>query len=43
MAKKKTQKAKDTDDLFEQYQKWAHETLELDDRAQFTVVAALTA
>lgn len=33
----------DTDDLFAQYQEWARQTLELDDRAQFTVLALLVA
>lgn len=31
----------ETDDLFAQYQQWARQTLELDDRAQFTVLAVL--
>ena len=32
-----------TADLFGQYQQWVRDTLQLDDRAQFTVVAALAA
>lgn len=42
-AARKRQKEAATADLFSQYQQWVRQTLELDDRAQFTVVAALTA
>lgn len=38
---RKRKREADTDDLFAQYQQWARQTLELDDRAQFTVVAVL--
>ena len=31
----------DTADLFKNYQQWIKDTLELDDRAQLTVVAAI--
>ncbi|MBV4465791.1 DEAD/DEAH box helicase [Pseudomonas sp. SWRI79] len=43
MAAKRKQKESDTADLFNNYQQWIHDTLQLDDRAQFTVVAALMA
>jgi len=36
-------RAADTDDLFAQYQEWAGQTLKLDERAQFTVLALLVA
>jgi superfamily II DNA or RNA helicase len=36
-------KERATDDLFAGYQKWIRDTLELDDRAQFSIVAALVA
>ena len=32
-----------TTDLFGQYQDWIRQTLELDDRPQYTIVAVLTA
>ena len=41
-ARRKQQQA-DTADLFRHYQEWVRNTLELDDRAQFTVIAALMA
>ena len=37
------QKNREIVDLFAQYKNWVHETLELDDRAQMTVVTVLTA
>jgi len=37
------QKSSEIVDLFAQYKNWVHETLELDDRAQITVVTVLTA
>ena len=40
-AAKRKQLENDTTDLFKQYQQWVRDTLELDDRAQFTVVAVL--
>lgn len=40
---RKKKRETDTDDLFAQYQEWARQTLELDDRAQFTVLALLVA
>jgi superfamily II DNA or RNA helicase len=40
---KRKQKEQYTADLFSNYQQWIRDTLELDDRAQFTVVAALMA
>ena len=43
MAAKRKQKESDTADLFNNYQQWIRDTLQLDDRAQFTVVAALMA
>ncbi|MNF26749.1 RNA polymerase-associated protein RapA [compost metagenome] len=43
MAAKRKQKESDTVDLFNNYQQWIRDTLQLDDRAQFTVVAALMA
>lgn len=42
-AVRKRQKEAATADLFAQYQDWIRQTLELDDRAQFTVVAVLIA
>jgi superfamily II DNA or RNA helicase len=43
VAAKRKQKESDTADLFNNYQQWIGDTLQLDDRAQFTVVAALMA
>ncbi|MBK3433429.1 DEAD/DEAH box helicase family protein [Pseudomonas fluorescens] len=40
---RRKQKESDTADLFNNYQQWVRDTLQLDDRAQFTVVAALMA
>lgn len=40
---RKKRREAETDDLFEQYRQWARQTLELDDRAQFTVLALLVA
>jgi superfamily II DNA or RNA helicase len=40
-AAKRKQLENDTTDLFKHYQQWVRDTLELDDRAQFTVVAVL--
>jgi hypothetical protein len=40
-AERKKKKSTETRDLFDNYKKWVHQTLELDDRVQFTVVAAL--
>ena len=40
-AARRRQREADTADLFDHYRKWVNETLELDDRAQYTVVAAL--
>jgi hypothetical protein len=40
-AARRKQKESDTVDLFKNYRQWVRDTLELDDRAQFTVVAAL--
>jgi len=42
-AAQRQQKESATADLFGQYQQWVRDTLELDDRAQFTIVAALMA
>lgn len=42
-AARRKQKESDTADLFKNYRQWIRDTLELDDRAQFTVVAALMA
>ncbi|WP_295577498.1 DEAD/DEAH box helicase [uncultured Lamprocystis sp.] len=42
-AARKRRKEAATADLFAQYQDWIRQTLELDDRPQFTVVAALVA
>ncbi len=42
-AARRRQKESDTAELFRSYQQWARDTLQLDDRAQFTVVAALMA
>jgi superfamily II DNA or RNA helicase len=38
---RRKQRESDTADLFKQYQQWIRDTLELDDRAQFTVVASI--
>jgi hypothetical protein len=43
VAARKRQKAEATADLFSQYQDWVRQTLELDDRPQYTIVAVLTA
>ncbi|RRW40025.1 DEAD/DEAH box helicase [Pseudomonas luteola] len=43
VAAKRKQKESDTAELFNNYQQWIRDTLQLDDRAQFTVVAALMA
>jgi ERCC4-related helicase len=43
VAAKRKQKESATADLFNNYQQWIRDTLQLDDRAQFTVVAALMA
>jgi len=43
LAARRKQKESDTADLFNNYQQWISDTLQLDDRAQFTVVAALMA
>lgn len=40
-AAQRQQRENATADLFGQYQQWVRDTLQLDDRAQFTVVAAL--
>lgn len=40
-AAQRQQRQNATADLFGQYQQWVRDTLQLDDRAQFTVVAAL--
>jgi hypothetical protein len=40
-AARRKQRESDTADLFKQYKQWIRDTLELDDRAQFTVVAAI--
>lgn len=40
-AAQRQQRESATADLFGQYQQWVRDTLQLDDRAQFTVVAAL--
>lgn len=42
-AAQRQQRESATADLFGQYQQWVRDTLQLDDRAQFTVVAALAA
>ena len=42
-AAQRQQRESATADLFGQYQQWVRDTLQLDDRAQFTVVAALIA
>lgn len=42
-AARRKQKEHDTADLFQNYQQWIRDTLQLDDRAQFTIVAALMA
>ena len=42
-AAQRQQRENATADLFGQYQQWVRDTLQLDDRAQFTVVAALAA
>jgi superfamily II DNA or RNA helicase len=38
---RRKQRESDTVDLFKQHQQWIRDTLELDDRAQFTVVASI--
>ncbi|WP_073668313.1 DEAD/DEAH box helicase [Pseudomonas aeruginosa] len=43
VAAKRKQKESYTAELFNNYQQWIRDTLQLDDRAQFTVVAALMA
>lgn len=40
-AARRQQRENDTTDLFNNYQQWVRDTLELDDRVQFTIVAAL--
>ena len=42
-AARRKQRENDTADLFKNYQQWIKDTLELDDRAQLTVVAVLAA
>ena len=42
-AARRRQRENDTVDLFKNYQQWIKDTLELDDRAQLTIVAALAA
>ena len=42
-AARRKQRESDTADLFRHYQQWVRDTLELDDRAQYTVVAVLAA
>ena len=42
-AARRKQRENDTADLFKNYQQWIKDTLELDDRAQLTIVAALAA
>lgn len=42
MAGRRRQKESDTADLFNNYQQWIKDTLELDDRAQLSVVAVLS-
>jgi hypothetical protein len=42
-AARRKQRESDTADLFKNYQQWIKDTLELDDRAQLTIVAALAA
>ena len=42
-AARRRQKENATADLFNDYQQWIRDTLQLDDRAQFTIVAVLTA
>lgn len=42
-AAKRQQRENDTAELFGNYQRWVRDTLVLDDRAQFTIVAALVA
>ena len=43
VAVRKRKKEEATTDLFGQYQDWIRQTLELDDRPQYTIVAVLTA
>ena len=43
VSEKRKKKENDTADLFKNYQQWIRDTLRLDDRAQFTVVAAVMA
>jgi superfamily II DNA or RNA helicase len=40
-AARRKQRETDTEELFKEYQDWVRDTLELDDRAQYTVVAVL--
>ena len=40
-AARRKQRETDTEELFKSYQDWVRETLELDDRAQYAVVAVL--
>jgi hypothetical protein len=42
-AARRKQRENDTADLFKNYQQWIKDTLELDDRAQITIVAVLAA
>lgn len=42
-AARRKQRENDTVDLFKSYQQWIKDTLELDDRAQITIVAVLAA
>jgi hypothetical protein len=42
-AARRKQRENDTADLFKNYQQWIKDTLELDDRAQLTIVAVLAA
>lgn len=42
-AARRKQRENDTADLFKNYQQWINDTLELDDRAQITIVAVLAA
>ena len=42
-AARRKQKEHDTAELFKNYQQWIRDTLQLDDRAQFAVIAALMA
>ena len=42
IAKMRIAEEEATTDLFSQYQDWIRQTLELDDRPQYTIVAVLT-